>query len=176
MKLKEENESLKINIHGLELAAGRQGKFVEELQGDIRSLESLIKTKESELNGTKRELQESSIINKDYSEQVDKQFGDIRKHFERAEFEYKNKIDLLEKQIRIRRAQLNQFKAETAAEMKIVEQSRANAEKLLHQEQVMHKTAREEIKLAQAPDILNLLFFFLGSNRIDGTTFTFLKI
>ena len=52
----------------------------------------------------------------------------------------------MEKQVRIRRAQITQLKHETAEETKQMEHSKRNSEKLLHQEQVLHATLRDELK------------------------------
>ena len=45
----------------------------------------------------------------------------MQKHFENSEFELKNKINLLEKQLRIRRAQLSQIKEESRSRLKLSE-------------------------------------------------------
>ena len=54
---------------------------------------------------------------------------------------------MLEKQNRIRQAQLCQIRLETAEEIAKNEKSKRNTETLLHQEQISHKTLREEFNI-----------------------------
>ena len=53
----------------------------------------------------------------------------MQKHFENSEFELKNKINLLEKQLRIRRAQLSQIKEESRTRLKLEFFARSDIEK-----------------------------------------------
>ena len=80
---------------------------------------------------------------------MDKQFQDMRKHFESSEFELKNKIHLLEKQLRIRRSQLVQIKEESGAEIKRIEQANKNLQVLVTQEQILHKSVKDELQTLQ---------------------------
>ena len=50
----------------------------------------------------------------------------------------------MEKQLRIECSKSEQMRVETDAQISVLEKAKNNIESLLHQEQVLHKTLREE--------------------------------
>jgi len=119
MRLKEAVATSEIRIATFEKNSAQQEEVKSELEGQISKLEKFLKEKDSQICASRTVIEENRLINSEYSAQVDKQFQEMQKHFENSEFELKNKINLLEKQLRIRRAQLSQIKEESRSRLKL---------------------------------------------------------
>ncbi|CAG5095863.1 Oidioi.mRNA.OKI2018_I69.XSR.g14373.t2.cds [Oikopleura dioica] len=118
--------------------------FIKDLEKDLKEKSATITSVSERLAHCELVIEENKAISKDYAQQIEKQFKEIQAHYEKKEFEWSNKIGVLEKQLRIECSKSEQMRVETDAQISVLEKAKNNIESLLHQEQVLHKTLREE--------------------------------
>lgn len=148
-KTRDERDYANLQTASLELNIVRLETYIRQLEADSEEKLNSITSLTAEVNRLELLLEENRSIAKDYMVQIEKKFQDIQRHCEKKEFEFTNKMGLLEKQLRVKTSQVDQIKVESQEEISVLERAKSNTETLLHQEQVLHRVLRDEMEASK---------------------------
>jgi hypothetical protein len=134
--------NLNLKSKNLELETSR--KQIEDLQLAQETFSDEVKSKMFEINSLKLLLEEERSITADYTNQANSQLKALEQQNSNLKYEYESKINLLDKQLRIRKVNMQDLKSNFETEREQLNQARLNLETLLHQEQVILSNLKDE--------------------------------
>ena len=100
-----------------------------------------------EINSLKLLLEEERSITADYTNQANAQLKALEQQNSNLKYEYESKINLLDKQLRIRKVNMQDLKSNYELEKEQQNQAKMNLETLLHQEQVILSNLKDEYSI-----------------------------
>ena len=100
-----------------------------------------------EINSLKLLLEEERSITADYTNQANAQLKALEQQNSNLKYEYESKINLLDKQLRIRKVNMQDLKSNYELEKEQQNQAKINLETLLHQEQIILSNLKEEYSI-----------------------------
>jgi len=100
-----------------------------------------------EINSLKLLLEEERSITADYTNQANAQLKTLEQQNANLKYEYESKINLLDKQLRIRKINMQDLKSNYELEKEQQNQAKLNLETLLHQEQVILSNLKDEYNI-----------------------------